>query len=67
MTIVFVLLVVFGAGVAVWGAIDTYQGRSKPAGEGFYTVPKDSPRGLILALVGTGISLASGLLGIFIA
>ena len=68
MTWLFVTLLIVGAAVALLGAIDAYQGRMKPAEEESVWLPsKDSPRGLILALPGTAISLASGLLGIFSA
>lgn len=68
MTWLFATLLIVGAAVALLGAIDAYQGRMKPAKEeGFWLPPKDSLRGLILALTGTVMSLASGLLGIFSA
>jgi hypothetical protein len=67
-TIVLGILIIGGAAVAVAGAIDAYRGRMRedPDQPGLYNVPEDTPRGLILALAGTAVSLASGLLGLFL-
>jgi hypothetical protein len=67
-TFVLGLLIIGGAFLAVIGAIDAYRGRmhEDPDQPGLYNVPEDTPRGLILALAGTAVTLASGLLGLFL-
>ncbi|AJW78732.1 hypothetical protein DZF92_04575 [Clavibacter michiganensis subsp. insidiosus] len=66
MTILLGVLIVAGGLLAVAGAVDAYSGRMRTSKglPGFYDAPKDSPRGLILAIAGALLGVVSGLIAL---
>lgn len=66
MTALLAVLIIAGAVLTVLGAVDAYRGRMRrdPENEGLYIPPADSPRGLVLAIIGAAVSLGSGLIGL---
>jgi hypothetical protein len=66
MTPLLVLLVILGALLAAYGAVDAYRSRMRedPPGSGLYSPPNAGKRGLILGLVGAALALVSGLIGV---